>query len=160
MLAKTRVRGEHLTHRVDRRNSSSKPIKEPSPAPVLREILLHGVMVGVPQTHYSWQDDRRGKKYFTNCKKSPPEFIAKMNTTLTIEPLNSTYPAADPQCLPSSPDTTSESQAESGEKVRPSCCSHLKFEERFDTLIAMLSLVYLMGGIGFGGLLLFYALSR
>jgi hypothetical protein len=86
--------------------------------------------------------------------------IAKMNSTLAIEPLNSTYVPADPQCLSSSPDTTFESQTERARSVIPFCRLHLKFEERFDAFIAMLSLVYLVGGIGFGGLLLFYVLSR
>jgi hypothetical protein len=83
-----------------------------------------------------------------------------MNSTLTIEPLNRTCAPADPQCLASSPDTTFESQAERGGSGIPFWRSHLKFEERFETFIAMLSLVYLIGGIGFAGLLLYYALSR
>jgi hypothetical protein len=86
--------------------------------------------------------------------------IAKMNSTLAIEPLNSTYVPADPQCLSSSPEATFESQTERGESAIPFWRSPLKFEEHFDAFIAMLSLVYLIGGIGFGGLLLFYVLSR
>jgi len=83
-----------------------------------------------------------------------------MNSTLAIEPLNGTYVPADPQCLSSSPDTTFESQTERVGSAILFWRFPLKFEERFDAFIAMLSLVYLIGGIGFGGLLLFYALSR
>lgn len=83
-----------------------------------------------------------------------------MNSPLTIEPLNRTCAPVDPQCLSSSPDTTFESQTERGEGAIPFWRSPLRFEERFETFIAMLSLVYLIGGIGFAGLLLFYALSR
>jgi hypothetical protein len=83
-----------------------------------------------------------------------------MNSTLTVEPLNRTYVPAELQCLPSSPDSTVESQSERGGSATPFWRFPLKFEERFDAFIAMLSLVYLIGGIGFGGLLLFYALSR
>jgi hypothetical protein len=83
-----------------------------------------------------------------------------MNSTLAIEPLNRTYVPADLQCLSSSPDTAFESQTEHGGSAIPFWRFHLKFEERFDAFIAILSLVYLIGGIGFGGLLLFYALSR
>jgi hypothetical protein len=85
---------------------------------------------------------------------------AKMNSTLTIEPLKRPYAPTDPQRLSSSPDTTFAPQAEHGRCAIPFWCSHLKFEERFETFIAMLSLFYLIGGIGFAGLLLFYALSR
>ena len=83
-----------------------------------------------------------------------------MNSTLTTELLNRAYAPADPQCLSSSSDATFESQTERGESAIPFWRSPLKFEEHFDAFIAMLSLVYLIGGIGFGGLLLFYALSR
>jgi len=83
-----------------------------------------------------------------------------MNSTLTIEPLNRTCAPADRQCLSSSPETTLESQSEHGGSAVPFWCSQLKLEERFETFIAMLSLVYLIGGVGFAGLLLFYALSR
>jgi hypothetical protein len=83
-----------------------------------------------------------------------------MNSTLPIEPLNRTYAPSDSHSLSSSPDSSFELPAESGESAIPFCGSHLKFEERFETLIATLSLVYLIGGIGFGGLLLFYTLSR
>jgi hypothetical protein len=83
-----------------------------------------------------------------------------MNSTLTTELLNRAYAPADPQCLSSTPDTTFESQTEHGGSAIPFWRSHLKFEKRFDTFIAMLSLLYLIGGIGFGGLLLFYTLSR
>jgi hypothetical protein len=82
--------------------------------------------------------------------------IAKMNSTLAIEPLK----RSEPQFLSSSPDTTFESQTERGGSAIPFWRFHLKLEERFDAFIATLSVVYLIGGIGFGGLLLFYALSR
>jgi hypothetical protein len=83
-----------------------------------------------------------------------------MNSTLTIEPLNSTCAPADRQGLSSSPQTTLEPPTERGGGAVPFWSAQLKFEERFETFIAMLSLVYLIGGIGFAGLLLFYALGR
>jgi hypothetical protein len=83
-----------------------------------------------------------------------------MNPTLAIEPLNGTHASADTQRLPSSPDTTIESLAEHGWSAIPFWCSHRKFEEHIETFIAMLSLVYLIAAVGFGGLLLFYTLSR
>jgi hypothetical protein len=83
-----------------------------------------------------------------------------MNSTLAIEPLSRAYVPADPLCLSSSPETTFESQTEPSANAIPFWRFHPKFEERFDAFIAMLSLIYLIGGIGFGRLLLFYALSR
>ena len=83
-----------------------------------------------------------------------------MNSTVAIEPLNRTYVPAAPQCLSSLPETTFDSQTEPSGGDSPFWRFDPKFEERFDAFIAMLSLVYLIGGIGFGGLLLFYVLSR
>jgi hypothetical protein len=83
-----------------------------------------------------------------------------MNPTLPIEPLHRTYASTDTGRHSSSTNTTFESQAERGVSAVPFRCSCSKFEEHLETFIAMLSLVYLIGAVGFGGLLLFYTLSR
>jgi hypothetical protein len=83
-----------------------------------------------------------------------------MNPTLSMEPLNRTFPSPDAERHFSSSGTTFESIAEPGRKAVPVWWSLWKFEERIETFVALLSVVYLIGAIGFGGLLLFDALNR
>jgi hypothetical protein len=103
-----------------------------------------------------------GHKVIPSISRTNAHLIstAKMNPTLTIEPLHSTYASTDTERLSSSTNSTFESQAERAVSAIPFWCSRSKFEEHLETLIAMLSLVYLIGAVGFGGLLLFYTLSR
>lgn len=83
-----------------------------------------------------------------------------MNPVLTIEPTDGTFVSTEtPPNFPRQP-TTFETEAEPGRKVIPVWWPHWKFEESFEALIAILSVAYLIGAIGFGGLLLFYTLSR
>jgi hypothetical protein len=110
----------------------------------------------------------RSAKRLTDSEKSSvdlnetPDLIQppKMNSILTIEPTHGTFVTTETQPSFSGPPPTFETAAEPGSKVRPDWWSNWKFEKCFEAFIAILSVAYLIGAIGFGGLLLFYTLSR
>jgi hypothetical protein len=82
-----------------------------------------------------------------------------MNQTLAIETCRGSFANG------TSANVSSERSEFAGETAstsgqRPKRRSVWKFEERFEALIGLLSVVYLLGAFGFGGLLVFYILSR
>jgi hypothetical protein len=84
----------------------------------------------------------------------------KMNRTLAIEPLNGTFsPTEAPPRRVATP-TRFAAGAGPARDTLPVRRFTWKLEELFEVLIEILSVVYLIGAIGFGGLLLYYSLGR
>jgi hypothetical protein len=83
-----------------------------------------------------------------------------MNANLTIESLNGALVPNETPPVFSGKQTASQREAESVRDAISVWCSPRKFDALLETIIPILSLVYLIGAIGFGGLLLFYVLSR
>jgi hypothetical protein len=87
----------------------------------------------------------------------------KMNPRLGIESLSGTFVPTVPretEPILDADQTKFETEGEPAGEALPVWRSSWKFEDPFEALIAMLSVVYLTGAIGFGGLLLFYTLCR
>ena len=103
----------------------------------LVQILLHGVMA------IDW-------RIVT---------ILQMNSTLVVKPLNGSFIPDETSSVLSAQQATFKTERESARNAVPVRWSSRKFELLADTFIAMLSLLYLLGAIGFGGLLFYYAIS-
>jgi hypothetical protein len=83
-----------------------------------------------------------------------------MNPNLTIESLNGALVPHQTQPVFSGKQTASQTEAGSVRDAISVWCSSGKLDALLDTIIPILSRVYLIGAIGFGGLLLFYMSSR
>jgi hypothetical protein len=84
----------------------------------------------------------------------------KMNRTLAIEPLSGTFsPTEAPPGISAMP-TSYTAGAGPARDAPPVRWLSWKLEELFEMLIEILSVVYLIGAVGFGGLLLYYSLGR
>jgi hypothetical protein len=102
-----------------------------------------------------------GLREFPSISKRRNDLVQlpKMNP-LTIEPTNGTFVSTETQHNFSRQPTTFQTEVEAGRKVIPVWWAIWKFEECFDAFSAILSVAYLIGAIGFGGLLLFDTLNR
>jgi hypothetical protein len=84
----------------------------------------------------------------------------KMNRTLAIEPLSGTFRPTEASPRISATHTRFEAGAGPARDALPVRWLPWKLEELFEVLIEILSVVYLIGAVGFGGLLLYYSLGR
>jgi hypothetical protein len=83
-----------------------------------------------------------------------------MNRTLAIEPRSGTIsPTEAPPRITAMPPIFA-TGAGPARNTRPVRWFPWKLEELFEVLIEILSVVYLVGAVGFGGLLLYYSLGR
>jgi hypothetical protein len=83
-----------------------------------------------------------------------------MNPTLAIEQLSGALVQNQTPTILSVKQTTLEAEAGPTKTAFPIWSSYWKSEEHFEAFMTILSVIYLIGAISFGGLLLFYALSR
>lgn len=79
----------------------------------------------------------------------------KMNRTLAMEPLSGTFSPTEAPPRISAVPTSFEAEAGPGNDALP-----IRWGQLFEVLIEILSVVYLIGAVGFGGLLLYYSLGR
>ncbi len=81
-----------------------------------------------------------------------------MNSTLTIGSLSGTLVSDDEQTLTSAQETTFENEAAPTRDTIYLRWS--SFRELFEGILAILTVLYLIGAVGFGAMLLFYTLHH
>jgi hypothetical protein len=83
-----------------------------------------------------------------------------MNPILIIEPVTGTLVSVETRTILPASKRTLGTETQPAKDAVPPRWPPYRFEEPFKGILAMLSVMYLVGAIGFTGMLLFYALSH